>query len=191
VCSLLAILAAAFDWTLLDWFPGLMFMPGHLFVTLIPLAACAIWAMAELFWVPRGGLRHAAPLLVCALAVLVLLHAPFTRIWLAGNFWWHLHARAEIVRQVEGGTLAPNVAHNSSLIALGRERRNVSAGGNDIKVETRDGKPWVLFFTFRGINHYSGFLHVPEGGDPGTFADLADRRHQVVAYAARWYFVAR
>ena len=91
----------------------------------------------------------------------------------------------------ESGTLRPNVAHNGSLIALGRSGPNVSAGGNEMMVETRADKPWVLFFTFRGINHYSGFLHVPDGGDPDTFADLSERRHQIVPHAPGWYFVAR
>jgi hypothetical protein len=191
VFAAIALLAAAFEWTLIDSFPALMFMPGHLVVSLAPLVGGTIWAAAELRRVRRGGWWHAAPFAVCVATLLALQYLPFTRIWLDANFWWHRTEREPIVRQVEDGTLEPNVAHNGSLIALGDKTGKVSAGDNDIMIETRAGKPWVLFFTFRGINHYSGFLHMPDGGDPETFADLSERRHQIVQYAAGWYFVAR
>jgi hypothetical protein len=186
--ALFAILAAALDWSLIDRFPALMFMPGHLLVSLVPLTLASIWSVLQLFRVRSGGLLHAAPLAVCATAFVILAGAPFTRIWLGANFWLHAAEREQIVRAVARGKLRPNVAHNASLIGLGPNRSHVSAGGNEIMVETRAGKPWVLFFTFRGINHYSGFLHVPDGGDPETFAD---RRHQIVPWTPTWYFVAR
>lgn len=191
VAALVAILAAALDWSLIDWLPGLMFMPSHLVLTLIPLACGFVWATLELRNVRRGGLWHAAPFTACVAAIVLLQYAPFTRIWLHANFRLLQTERERIVGQIDSGELKPNVAHNASLIALGRSRRNVSAGGNEIKIEMRQGKAWVLFFTFRGINHYSGFLYVPDDGDPDTFADLAERRHQVVAFAPRWHFVAR
>ena len=132
--ALLALLTAAFEWSLIDQFPALVFMPGRLVVSLVPLAGGAIWAAAELRKTRRANLWPVAPLAVCVTAVIALQYLPFTRIWLDANFWWHRTVRERIVRQVEGGALAPNVAHNASLIALGRTVRNVSAGGNEIKV---------------------------------------------------------
>jgi amino acid transporter len=191
ICAITALIAATFNWTLIDCFPALIFLPGHLIAAIAPLAVCAIWALFEVFRLRRGGLVHAAPFLVCAVTVLLLFITPFTQIWLNGNFWWHRAERERIVWQVESGQLRPNVAHNGSLTALGGEQRNGSAGGNELMVETPASQPWVLFFTFRGINHYSGFLYVPGDGTPHAFMDLSDRRHQVVSYSKNWFFVAR
>jgi hypothetical protein len=50
----------------------------------------------------------------------------------------------------------------------------------------------VLFLTSRGIRHrFSGFLHVPPGGDPAKFFEFDDKPPtQLVRYDRDWYFVA-
>lgn len=57
-------------------------------------------------------------------------------------------------------------------------------------VEEHDGLQYVFFFTFRGIlDNYSGFLFVPEGGDPTRFRDLNEPEStQLARYASHWYF---
>ena len=50
----------------------------------------------------------------------------------------------------------------------------------------------MLFLTSRGLKHYfTGFLHVPPGGDPTKFFEFEDKPpSQLVRYDKDWYFVA-
>jgi hypothetical protein len=108
------------------------------------------------------------------------------------NFHWHRQNRERIVARVEAGELKPNVDYNKNLIALGAGEPNVSARGNDIVVDETDEGAYVLFLTSRGLKHYfTGFLHVPPGGDPKKFFEFEDKPpSQLVRYDERWYFVA-
>jgi hypothetical protein len=131
------------------------------------------------------------PALVCATAAVIVLVVPFTRLWLEANFAWHKAAREEAVRNVMAGTFRPNVSHNPSLIALGVNLPNVSASGNEIVVEEHDGKTYVFFFTFRGIlDNYSGFVFVPDGGDPLLYGDLREPATELVRFDENWFFVS-
>ena len=89
------------------------------------------------------------------------------------NFYWYRQNRERIVARVEAGELKPNVDYNEHLIALGDNEPNVSAGGNDIVVDQAREGVYVLFLTSRGLKHYfTGFLHVPPGGDPNKFFEF-------------------
>jgi hypothetical protein len=96
------------------------------------------------------------------------------------------------VARVEAGELKPNVDYNENLIALGGNEPNVSAGGNDIVVDQAREGIYVLFLTSRGLKHYfTGFLHVPSGGDPKNFFEFEDKPpSQLVRHDKDWYFVA-
>ena len=50
----------------------------------------------------------------------------------------------------------------------------------------------MLFLTSRGLKHYfTGFLHVPPGGDPKNFFEFEDKGpSQLVPYDKDWYYVA-
>jgi len=50
----------------------------------------------------------------------------------------------------------------------------------------------VLFLTSRGLKHYfTGFLHVPPGGDPAKFFEFEDKPpSRLERYDKDWYFVA-
>ena len=87
---------------------------------------------------------------------------------------------------------SPTSSYNKNLIALGDREPNVSAGGNDIVVDETDEGTYVLFLTSRGLKHYfTGFLHVPSGGDPKKFFEFEDKPpSQLVRYDKDWYFVA-
>ena len=87
-----------------------------------------------------------------------------------------LKGRERIVARVGAGEFKPNVDTNENLIALGGNEPNVSAGGNDIVVDQAREGAYVLFLTSRGLKHYfTGFLHVPPGGDRRELADLDSR----------------
>jgi energy-coupling factor transporter transmembrane protein EcfT len=182
---------ATFELAMADW-PS-----GFVLLAVVPLMAlvffgCIVWSATLLLRIRKSGLKFALPFLICALTLAALVYAPLHKIALQQNFDWHRKTRERIVARVETGELKPNVSHNENLIALGDREPNVSAGGNDIVVDQADEGTYVLFLTSRGLKHYfTGFLHVPPGGDPKKFFEFEDKPpSQLVRYDERWYFVA-
>ena len=155
-------------------------------------AAAALWSATLLLRIRNGGAKFALPFLIYALTLAVLVYAPLQQIALQQNFYWNRQARERIVARVEAGELKPNVDYNKNLIALGEREPNVSAGGNDIVVDETEEGTYVLFLTSRGLKHYfTGFLHVPPGGDPKKFFEFEDKPpSRLVRYDEDWYFVA-
>jgi len=182
---------AIFELGMADW-PS-----GFVLLVIVPLVAlvffgCIVWSATLLLKVRSGGAKFALPFLICALTLAILAYAPLHQIALQQNFYWHRQDRERIVARVEAGELKPNVSYNKNLIALGDREPNVSAGGNDIVVDETDVGTYVLFLTSRGLKHYfTGFLHVPPGGDPTKFFEFEDKPpSQLVRYDKDWYFVA-
>lgn len=183
---------ATFELSMADWPSGLVLLGV---VPLVALMFCgfALWSATLLFRIPGGGVKFALPFLICALTLAVLVYAPLQQIALQRNFDWHRRDRERIVARVEAGELKPNVSHNENLVALGDREPYVSAGGNDIVVDkTDEGITYVLFLTSRGLKRsFTGFLHVPSGGDPKKFFEFEDKPpSRIVRYDERWYFVA-
>ncbi|QHO72423.1 hypothetical protein ACH79_07110 [Bradyrhizobium sp. CCBAU 051011] len=181
---------AIFELSMADW-PS-----GFVLLVIVPLVAllffgCIVWSATLLVKVRTGGAKFALPFLICALTLAVLAYAPLHQIALQQNFYWHRENRERIVARVEAGELKPNVSYNKSLIALGDRGPNVSVG-NDIVVDETDQGIYVLFLTSRGLKHYfTGFLHVPPGGDPKNFFEFEDKPpSRLVRYGENWYFVA-
>ena len=113
---------------------------GFVLLVLVPLMAltfigCGLWSMTLLLRIRRHGVKFAAPFLIYALTLATLDYAPLSEIALQRNFAWYRASRERIVARVEAGKLKPNVDYNYSLIALGDEEANVSAGGKDIVVD--------------------------------------------------------
>ena len=182
---------ATFELSMADW-PS-----GFVLLVVLPLVAlvffgCIVWSATLLLKIRSGGAKFALPFLTCALTFAILAYAPLHQIALQQNFRWHREDRERIVARVEAGELKPNVSYNKDLIALGDREPNVSAGGNDIVVDETDEGTYVLFLTSRGLKHYfTGFLHVPPGGDPKKFFEFEDKPpSRLVRYDKDWYFVA-
>ena len=173
--SVVTLSVATFELAMADW-PS-----GFVLLAVVPLMAlifcgCALWSATLLLRIREGGLRFALPFLICASTLAALVYAPLHQIALQQNFDWHRQTRERIVARIEAGELKPNVDYNKNLIALGDREPNVSAGGNDIVVDQADEGTYVLFLTSRGLKHYfTGFLHVPPGGDRRELADLDSR----------------
>lgn len=181
---------ATFELSMADW-PS-----GFVLLVIVPLVAllffgCIVWSATLLVNIRAGGAKFALPFLICALTLAILAYAPLHQIALQQNFYWHRENRERIVARVEAGELKPNVSYNKSLIALGDRGPNVSVG-NDIVVDDTDQGTYVLFLTSRGLKHYfTGFLHVPPGGDPKNFFEFKHKLPtQLVRYGENWYFVA-
>lgn len=116
------------------------------------------------------------PLIIQAITIGIIVFVPFTRLWLKYNFAHYKEKREKTVEMVIAGELRPNVEYNSSLIELPPSFPPVSLGGNQIVIEINDGKPYVFFYTYRGIlDNYAGFLYLPKGGEPSGFGDLCEK----------------
>jgi hypothetical protein len=190
VISAATLTIATFELSMADWPSGLVLL------VIVPLVAllffgCIVWSATQLLRVRTDGVKFALPFLICALTLAILAWAPLHRVALQQDFHWHRQDRERIVARVEAGELKPNVSYNENLIALGKREPNVSVG-NDIVVDETDQGTYVLFLTSRGLKHYfTGFLHVPPGGDPRKFFEFEDKPpSQLVRYDEDWYFVA-
>lgn len=117
-----------------------------------------------------------SPLLIQVIVILLIIFAPLSDLWIRANFRSLKSQRENIVRKVYNGDLQPNVSHDPKQIALGDKYPSLSMGGNEILIETRKGKKYVLFFTDRGFldSGYSGFVCVPKGGDFKLFRSWFD-----------------
>ncbi|TPQ32377.1 hypothetical protein C2U70_21895 [Bradyrhizobium guangdongense] len=186
--SALALALAGFVMPMSDFPSGLEFTVLPLLAVAFPV--CGLWSLFLLTRIRTGGAKFALPFVVCVATLTALAYVPFTPIWLNTNFWWHRAVREQIVARVEAGELIPNVAHNGRLIALKPDAADVSAGG-EIVVDEDDDGAYVLFLTSRGFRHtFSGFLHVPAGGDPAKFFEFDDAPpREAIRYGERWYFV--
>lgn len=189
--SVFTLSIATFELAMADWPSGFVLLVAVPLVALL-FFACLAWSATLLLKVRSAGVKFALPFLVCMLAMAILAWAPLHRIALQQNFHWHRDSRERIVARVEAGELTPNVSHDSNLIALGDREPNVSAGGNDIVVEETDEGTYVLFLTSRGLKHaFTGFLRVPEGGDPSNFFEFDGKPpRRLERYDKDWYFVA-
>ncbi len=187
VC-LVTLLIAIFELSMADWPSGLLLLLV-LPLTALLFFACSVWSATQLLRIRQDGVKFGGPFLICAATLALLLYAP--QVYLQRDFYWHRAAREKIVARVEAGDLKPNIDYNENLIALGDSEPHVSAG-NDIVVDQADEGTYVLFLTSRGLKHYfSGFLHVPPGGDPKKFFEFDDKPPtQLVPYGNDWYFVA-
>jgi hypothetical protein len=181
---------ATFERAMADW-PS-----GFVLLAVVPLMAlvffgCIVWSATLLLKIRSDGAKFALPFLICALTLAILAYAPLHQIALQQNFRSHRQDRERIVARIEAGELKPNVSYNKNLIALGDREPNVSVRNDIVVDETEDGT-YVLFLTSRGLKHYfTGFLHVPPGGDPNKFFEFEDKPPgQIVRYDKDWYFVA-
>lgn len=182
---------ATFELSMADWPSGFVLL-GVLPLAALLFCGCALWSATLLLRIRAEGVKLAFPFLICMATLALLVYAPLQQIALQQNFYWHRQTRERIVARVEADELKPNVDHNENLIALGNREPNVSAGGNDIVVDQTEEGTYVLFLTSRGIKHsFTGFLHVPPGGDPKKFFEFGDKPpSRLERYDENWYFVA-
>jgi hypothetical protein len=189
VAALVVVLLAAFKWSIIDVVTGFLFGPLQGVAWLLLLVGL-IWAIVVRVRSTVPGRAASYPLLICVAGIATALYVPWTTLWLAANERVHRTDRERIVRQVQEGSLRPNVSYNGSLIALKSGSPDVSKGGNEIVVEEHNGRQYVFFYTYRGIlDNYSGFLFVPAGADPRGFSAAADVSTALEPRSAQWFFM--
>lgn len=189
VVSLVTLGIATFELSMGD-LPSALVLMGILPLTALLFFACLLWSASQLLRIRTDGMKFAAPFAICMAALLALVYAPLSQIYLTQNFWRYRAERVRIVERVESGELLPNVDYNKQMIALPRRDGHVSAGG-DIVIEDADEGVYVLFLTSRGFRHYfTGFLRVPPNGDPRKFFEFADKPpSRLERYDKEWWFV--
>ncbi|TMP83109.1 hypothetical protein CWB73_02600 [Pseudoalteromonas phenolica] len=189
--SIFTILIMAFQWSIIDWITPLL-MPFLIFLVFVIFLIGLGFSLSCLFKFKQIRWLAIVPLATQLLTFVILEFVPFTKLWVNADFHLYESQRQEIVERVYSGELVPNVEYNSSMIALGSEYSKVSMGGNEIQIQDINGLKYVFFFTFRGIlDNYSGFLYVPDGGDPINFADLNEEDEtQIIKYADNWYYTS-
>lgn len=190
VVSAVTLSIAIFELSAMDVFPSALLLLGIVPLTALVFFACLLWSASQLLRIRKDGMKFAAPFAICVAALLVLVYAPLSQIYLGQNFWRYRAERVRIVERVESGELLPNVDYNRQMIALPRRGAHLSLGG-DIVIEDADEGVYVLFLTSRGLKHYfTGFLRVPPNGDPRKFFEFADKPpSRLERYDKEWWFV--
>jgi hypothetical protein len=122
------VLLAAFEWSIIDVVTGFLFGPLQGVAWLLLLVGL-IWAIVVRVRSTVPGRAASYPLLICVAGIATALYVPWTTLWLAANERVHRTDRERIVRQVQEGSLRPNVSYNGSLIALKSGSPDVSKGG--------------------------------------------------------------
>ena len=70
----------------------------------------------------------------------------------------------EVINQIRGKRLLPNIEHDPQQIHLPEKLSHVSSGGGDIVFD----QDFVFFFTYRGIlENVSGYMYSEKGLEPG------------------------
>jgi hypothetical protein len=186
--SVTLLVMASVQWWLVEWLTPFLMPPLYLAV-LVYFGVALVWSTVRVF---MKGKQAWGSFAVCVGTLLIWIFVPFTDLWIQANYWYYRDARDAVVAQVLAGSLRPNVDYNSKLIALPPHSPHVSVGGNEIVVEEHDGKRLVFFYTFRGIlDHYSGFLFVPQGAEPLWYSDLGEPCcTQLVKYSDRWFWAS-
>lgn len=189
--SLLLVLLTAFQWSIIDRTTPFLFLPlaGIIWFGFLIVFGLSLSCLTKL---KTLGIKSGIPALIQVITLLAVIFIPFTTLWLKADFWIFKNQRDKVVQKVLSGELIPNVSHNSSLIALNSNYSNISMGGNEIVVEEHDGLKYIFFFTFRGIlDNYSGFLFVPDGGNPSNYSDLNEKDStELVHLDGNWYYAS-
>src|ERR1700679_1236414 len=106
---------------------------------------------------PKGWL----PFGICLAAALIVILVPFNVIYLKANFKLLQHDRTTVTKQIlagKAGTLIRS-GERGDLVSLDLQDHWLSESG-EVMVDHRDGKTFILFFTFRGIlDRFSGYVY--------------------------------
>ena len=186
------LLLATFELSMADWPSGLVLL-GILPLTALLFFGCCVWTATLLLRIRKDGVKFALPFLICAATLALLQYAPLQQDRPAAEFLL-APRRSRTDRGPRRGR------RTQAQCRLQREpdraRRQASPTFPPAVTTSSSTRPtegtYVLFLTSRGLKHYfTGFLHVPPGGDPKNFFEFDDKPpSQLVRYDKDWYFVA-
>jgi len=187
ISSTLILVLTALKWSILDRIHLILFLilAGTI---LLVFVISIIVSLVSLYENRKNGRAAWVPIAINITGILIVVLIPFNTIWLKFDFSFYKNDRDRVVHEVYAGILQPNVSKDSRLIKLGSDYPHVSSSGNEIDVWEKDGKKYIFFYTFRGIlEAFSGFVFVPDGGDPSGYGLFDD--NQIWKLDKNWYFL--
>jgi hypothetical protein len=173
--------------SLLKWcLPFPFFLLGTLLQAFLVclLVAAFFWSIIYIFYEFKVKENRAfLPLIINAIAILILLYFPFVKVWLKINFMVMESARTEVVGLVESRRL---ISDDRSQISLPPAYWFTSDDGK-IQLEGNS----ILFYTFRGIDNYAGFIYIPNNLAPQQ-GDIVfyGKAVEVAKFKDRWFWVS-
>lgn len=148
------------------------------------LGAALVWSIVYIFCqVKVKKVRAFLPLIMNAIAVVILWYFPFVEVWLNVNFMTMESARTEVVALVKSGQL---IANKNGQVSLPSAYQLTSDDGQ-ISVDKND----ILFYTFRGIDNYGGFIYIPNNLEPRQ-GDIVfhGKAMEVKKFKQQWFWVS-
>jgi hypothetical protein len=171
-------------------------------VFLEPLLELIVWILFIVFSVvvivyairrrKTGGTEVWFPFSICLATMLFVIFVPFNSFYLKFNFKYYEFKRTAAAQQILAGGHGQLVRSGGrgDLILLPDRERALSVGGGEVMVDHREGKTYILFFTFRGIlDHFSGYVYSPSDTPPAQDQFLG-RGLEVYRVAPNWYWYA-
>jgi len=190
--SLLLLLVQIMRWPLVDKLSVFV----EPFLEMIVFAILFIVAVGSLIQAlrrsRRTNLQSWIPFAICMATTAIVVLTPFDAIYLNANFRLMQARRTAVANEVIAGRTGPVSNHSVScgdFIQLSNPDHHLSEGGM-IVVDHKDGKPLVLFLTFRGIlERFSGYVYSPSGEPPAKTQFCGDGR-EIWQVAPRWFWYA-
>jgi hypothetical protein len=142
-------------------------------------------------WQRSEGLKGWSPFGICLVAALIVILGPFNAIYLKANFKLLQRHRTIVAQQILAGRTGTLVRSGGrgDLFSLDFHDRWLSESG-EIMVDHRNGKTFILFFTFRGIlDRFSGYVYSPTGDPPAKDQFLGDGI-EIDHIAPNWFWYA-
>ena len=137
------------------------------------------------------GLKAWLPFAICLTAAVIVILVPFNALYLKVNFALLRHRRTNVAQQLLAGKTgtALRPGGRGDLVSLSPTDHWLSESG-EVLIDHRDGKTFILFFTFRGIlDRFSGYVYSPTDDPPAKDQFLGDGI-EINHVAPNWYWYA-
>jgi hypothetical protein len=139
----------------------------------------------------KGMWQAGGPLAICLLTIVALFSVPFNALYFNANFALFRARRMEVAREIvehRYGQVERNFP-TEEMLALDAKDHLLSDDG-EVMVDTRPGKPFIIFFIFRGIlERFSGYIYSPNDQPPEKDEFGGDGR-EIERVAPNWFWYA-
>lgn len=121
------------------------------------------------------------------LVMVIFIHfvVPFLSLKLRMDFAIKREKMEQVVAELQSGVQYEFADHNEMLKDLPQKFRGLSKGGNQIMIE-KESPLTVLFYTYRGIGNYAGYVFC----EADTLPDDYKRIIQSEQYSEHWWWVS-
>jgi hypothetical protein len=181
--SVIAILYCFLQWKIIDIVTPFFIVPVWLLIFGY-FGMITVFSIITLFknkvWIP---------ITIQIVTFILFFTIPFTTIALDRNFEWNKSKREKIVQMVEKGVLKPNSSEDLPLIKLPSEYQFLSSGGGEIMLEKLGESYSIVFFTYRGIGNFSGFVYTAKDQKPSK-KSFGTELLEIDDMDKNWYFVS-